>query len=214
MRLVPIERDGSSAAPLQAAPEVVNEVIEATVALYGRQGFIPPWTGYLAVEDDKVVGTCGFASPPSSGEGPCIVFVGDSYMTVDPILAQGFTFAMESGAALRKSVERSCQSIETNVSLSSKNDSDPQLAFDPIRLRQQLKDRQVAKMNRLICLLRVTELVQALGQPNTKWTGIFNTMVLRPLMKLTPNFIKAPIFNAVLKYSLGLGLFRGGKTTW
>ncbi len=68
MRLVPIERDGSSAAPLQAAPEVVNEVIEATVALYGRQGFIPPWTGYLAVEDDKVVGTCGFASPPSSGE--------------------------------------------------------------------------------------------------------------------------------------------------
>lgn len=47
MRLVPIERDGSSAAPPAAASEAVNQVMAATIALYGRRGFIPPWTGYL-----------------------------------------------------------------------------------------------------------------------------------------------------------------------
>jgi 2-polyprenyl-6-methoxyphenol hydroxylase-like FAD-dependent oxidoreductase len=142
--------------------------------------------------------------PPSSGEGPCIVFVGDAYMTVDPILAQGFTLAMEGAAALRKSVKQSCK-----VDNEARNDPDPQLAFDPIQLRIELKQRQSHSMDRLICLLRATELVQALGQPsgNTTMSGILNTKVLRPITRLLPNFIKAPIFDAVLKYSLGLGLF-------
>lgn len=144
--------------------------------------------------------------PPSSGEGPCIVCVGDAYMTVDPILAQGFTFAMEGAASLRKSVEQSF-SVDNKE---TKNDLDPELAFDPIQLRRELETREVVRMDRLICLLRATELVQALGQPsgNTTLSGIFNTKLLRPLTRLTPNFIKRPIFDAVLKYSLGLGLFR------
>jgi 2-polyprenyl-6-methoxyphenol hydroxylase-like FAD-dependent oxidoreductase len=165
-------------------------------------------TGPVLSFNTKVIRHLRGRRPPSSGEGPCIVFVGDSYMTVDPILAQGFTCAMESGAALYHSVARSYQDFEPTSLNTSKNDTDALLAFDPIRLRQELKDRQAKKMDRLICLLRATELVQALGQPNTKWTGILNTMVLRPLMRFTPNFIKAPIFDAVLKYSLGLGLFR------
>jgi 2-polyprenyl-6-methoxyphenol hydroxylase-like FAD-dependent oxidoreductase len=164
-------------------------------------------TGPVLSFNTKVVRHLRGRRPPSSGEGPCIVFVGDSYMTVDPILAQGFTCAMESGAALHHSLALSYQDFEPASLNASKNDADALLAFDPIRLRQELKDRQAKKMDRLICLLRATELVQALGQPNTKWTGILNTMVLRPLMRLTPNFIKAPIFDAVLKYSLGLGLF-------
>ena len=60
-------------------------------------------------------------------------------------------------------------------------------------------------MDRLTCLLRVTELVQALGQPQGRsLTGTLNTYFLRPLTRLTPNFVKRPTFNAVLKYSLGL----------
>lgn len=163
-------------------------------------------TGPVLAFNTKVVRRLRGRHPPSSGEGPCIVFIGDSYMTVDPILAQGFTCAMESGAALRHSVSRSYLDFAEPSMNAARNELDPQLAFDPIRLRQELKDRQASKMDRLICLLRVTELVQALGQPNAKWTGVFNTMILRPLMRLTPNFIKAPIFDAVLKYSLGLGL--------
>ena len=68
MRLVPIEREGTTSAPLSGAKEVVNQVIEATVALYERRGFVPPWTGYLALEGQEIVGTCGFAGPPHDGE--------------------------------------------------------------------------------------------------------------------------------------------------
>ena len=68
MRLVPIDSNGTSAAQLQVGDETVSQVIDATVALYVRRGFVPPWTGYLAVEDEKVVGTCGFAGPPAAGE--------------------------------------------------------------------------------------------------------------------------------------------------
>jgi 2-polyprenyl-6-methoxyphenol hydroxylase-like FAD-dependent oxidoreductase len=168
-------------------------------------------TGPVLAFNTKVVRHLRGRHPPSSGEGPCIVFIGDSYMTVDPILAQGFTCAMESGAALSHSVSRSYLDFANSSINTARNEIDPQLAFDPIRLRQELKDRQASKMDRLICLLRVTELVQALGQPNAKWTGRLNTMLLRPLMRLVPNFIKAPIFDAVLKYSLGLGLTRKTK---
>jgi 2-polyprenyl-6-methoxyphenol hydroxylase-like FAD-dependent oxidoreductase len=145
--------------------------------------------------------------PPSSGEGPCIVFIGDAFMTVDPILAQGFTFAMEGAAAVRKALESSSL-LGGNETMRSERD--PQLAFDPIQLRNVLRTRQTNRMERLICLLRATELVQALGQPSgdTTLSGLVNTKLLRPLVAVTPNFIKAPIFDAVLKYSLGLGLFR------
>jgi [ribosomal protein S5]-alanine N-acetyltransferase len=68
MRLVPIDRTGTTTVPVQGATEVVGQVMEATLALYQRRGFVPPWTGYLAVEGDEVVGTCGFAGPPSAGE--------------------------------------------------------------------------------------------------------------------------------------------------
>ena len=42
--------------------------------------------------------------PPSKGNGPAIAFLGDAFMCVDPILAQGFTFGMEGAAALSSSV--------------------------------------------------------------------------------------------------------------
>jgi [ribosomal protein S5]-alanine N-acetyltransferase len=68
MRLVPIDCTGTTAAPVQGAAEVVGQVVEATIALYERRGFVPPWTGYLAVEGNEIVGTCGFAGPPRAGE--------------------------------------------------------------------------------------------------------------------------------------------------
>ena len=68
LHLVPIERKGTTTAPLKDSAEVVGQVIEATVALYARRGFVPPWTGYLAVEGNEIVGTCGFAGPPIGGE--------------------------------------------------------------------------------------------------------------------------------------------------
>ena len=60
-------------------------------------------------------------------------------------------------------------------------------------------------MDRLVCLLRATEMVQALGQPDGgSVSGTLNTHVLRPLTRYTPNVIKKPLFDRILKYSLGM----------
>jgi 2-polyprenyl-6-methoxyphenol hydroxylase-like FAD-dependent oxidoreductase len=70
---------------------------------------------------NHVIQRIGGTRPPNSGEGPCIVFVGDAYMTIDPILAQGFTVAMEGAFATRRSVQNSCQVTDPNSAY----------AFDP-----------------------------------------------------------------------------------
>lgn len=143
---------------------------------------------------NRVVEQMRGVRPPNSGKGPCIIYLGDAYMTVDPILAQGFTVAMEGAYDLRASVSAAC--------VPSKNNS---TAFDPQRLRKELKTRGDKRIDRIICLLRVTELVQALGQPSGgTLSGAINMKLLRPLTRLIPNFVKKPIFDAVLKYSLGL----------
>merc|ERR1740124_1838509 len=54
-----------------------------------------------------------------TSSGPCIVFVGDSYMTVDPILAQGFTLAMEGAYAIKQSIIQSSKSDSLSSSLRS-----------------------------------------------------------------------------------------------
>jgi len=134
----------------------------------------------------------------SSGSGPAIQFVGDAFMTVDPILAQGFTFGMEGAAALAQSLSK-C--------LGAKNDNiiQNQLSFDPFLLRKELLDRHDRRLNRLICLLRSSQIVQSLGQP-TKGSlpGLISRDIIRPLMRLTPDFVKTLIFNRVMEYSLGL----------
>jgi len=51
-----------------AEHEVIAQSIQATLELYVRKGFLPPWTCYLAQEGERVVGSCGFAGPPLNGE--------------------------------------------------------------------------------------------------------------------------------------------------
>jgi RimJ/RimL family protein N-acetyltransferase len=68
MQLIPIEDTGATLAPTEDASEVVTQIIEATIALYTRRGYKQPWIGYLAVEGNRIVGSCGFAGPPSEGE--------------------------------------------------------------------------------------------------------------------------------------------------
>ena len=72
---------------------------------------------------NKVIQRIGGTRPPNSGEGPCMIFVGDAYMTIDPILAQGFTVAMEGAYAMKYSVLNSCQITDPKSKYS----------FDPYR---------------------------------------------------------------------------------
>mmetsp|Transcript_44726 Transcript_44726/g.50145 ORF Transcript_44726/g.50145 Transcript_44726/m.50145 type:complete len:558 (-) Transcript_44726:52-1725(-) len=143
---------------------------------------------------------------PANGNGPIIQFVGDAFMTVDPILAQGFTFGIEGAAALAQSL-RVCLDVDNTTvsSPSSSNNQRQQLAFDPHLLRKQLLDRYDKRLHRLICLLRSSEIIQALGQPTKgSLSGLISRSLIRPLMRLTPGLIKTPIFNRVMEYSLGL----------
>lgn len=54
--------------------DVVSQVVQATLDLYRRKGFVPPWTGYLAEQDGCIVGTCGFTGPPADGEAEIAYF--------------------------------------------------------------------------------------------------------------------------------------------
>ena len=163
-------------------------IMERALAHRHSMAPVANFNGILSLIRDK--------KPRAAGNGPAIIFVGDAFMTVDPILAQGFTIGMEGAAALRTS-------LETGLDSKSRPDY-PDLAFDPYVLRDELKNRHDARLSRLIHLLRATELVQALGQPTSgTLTGLISRDILRPLMRLTPDFIKTPIFNFMLKYSLG-----------
>ena len=122
-----------------------------------------------------------------SGPGPILVFIGDSMMTVDPVLAQGFTMAMESGSSVARSIERALSNS---------------LAYSPELLRHELRLRHARRERRLLQLLRSTELVQRLAQPNG--FAIFATWFVRPLIKLSPDGVKQRIFNFIIRYSLGM----------
>lgn len=67
IKLTRIARDGSINVPDGERTELLSAVIEATVALYARKGFEPPWIGYVALQGEQPVGTCGFTAPPRDG---------------------------------------------------------------------------------------------------------------------------------------------------
>ena len=66
MELIAIIKDGELAKPLSSTPLIAADVIEAMTRLYRTVGYEPPWIGYLALENDTCVGTCGFKSPPQN----------------------------------------------------------------------------------------------------------------------------------------------------
>lgn len=112
-------------------------------------------------------------------------------VTVDPVLAQGFTMAMESGASLANSIEHSLISSSTCV-------------YEPKFLRETLNHRYSCRERRLLQLLRSTELVQRMAQPQGTLASIFATWIVRPLIKLSPAILKKKVFDFLIRYSLGL----------
>jgi [ribosomal protein S5]-alanine N-acetyltransferase len=68
LRLLPIDRSGRPSGPCPQLNDLAKEVCAATLSLYERVGFVSPWLGYLGLSGERVVGVCGFAAPPASGE--------------------------------------------------------------------------------------------------------------------------------------------------
>ena len=89
MKLVEIGQDGH-------LPEVITlddhlrMVVEMTVGHFEKVGFVPPWVGYIAIEDSVPVGTCAFKTPPVDGR------VEIAYGTMPGFEGQGVATSMAS----------------------------------------------------------------------------------------------------------------------
>mmetsp|Transcript_5477 Transcript_5477/g.11482 ORF Transcript_5477/g.11482 Transcript_5477/m.11482 type:complete len:864 (-) Transcript_5477:32-2623(-) len=163
--------------------------------------------------------------PTIRGLGPILVFVGDSCMTVDPVLAQGFTIAMEAGASLASSVETVVASSAAVMPSSSSEMANPHgdahnspphplthtahthtpsIQQQTHKLKRELLRRHALRERRLIQLLRSTELVQIMAQPHGVMGGFLARWVVRPLMRYCPEVVKGGVFHWVIRYSLGL----------
>ena len=68
--------------------DTVKEACDKTATLYGPAGSHPPWVGYLVLENDTIVGTCAFRSPPRNGE------VEIAYFTFPEFEGRGFANEM------------------------------------------------------------------------------------------------------------------------
>ncbi len=79
LELVAITENGELAKPMPSMPTMAAEVVRATTQLYGAVGYKPPWTGYLAFEDDTCVGACGFKSPPQNNRVEIAYFTFPEY---------------------------------------------------------------------------------------------------------------------------------------
>jgi len=132
-----------------------------------------------------------------NGQGPTLVFIGDAQMAIDPVLAQGFTMAMEAGASLAKSIEGTLIQAPSDGASSSYGIPQPDL------LQQQLLQRHYSRERRLLQLLRSTELVQILAQPSG-FGATLATWFIRPVVMLCPEMLKKKVFDYMLRYSLGL----------
>lgn len=105
---------------------------------------------------------------------------------------------MEGAYDLCWTVQESCRPYRQD------DEEEGELAFNPYLLRKELQRRHNRRQRRLVALLRATDVVQALGQPSGGVEGFVSQRLVRPAMRITPDPIKRPIFNAMLKYSLGL----------
>lgn len=66
LKLVEITRSGVPAVGAPPVGIVTRDIVLLMSALYAREGFVTPWVGYLALNDNTYVGMCAFKSPPNS----------------------------------------------------------------------------------------------------------------------------------------------------
>jgi ribosomal protein S18 acetylase RimI-like enzyme len=83
---------------LGATSDLLRVVAQQTAALLGRTGAaLPPWTGYLAVDEaGLIVGTCAFKAPPDP-DGVVEI----AYFTFPPFEGRGIASAMAAALVER-----------------------------------------------------------------------------------------------------------------
>lgn len=134
----------------------------------------------------------------NSANDPILVFAGDADYCIDPVLAQGFSIGLEDAASIGSLVRRCAEAAV------SKNEF-------LVQARGEVHEWNKRKETRLKRVLNATALVQILAQPGggdgdgaalllrskmVQWT--------RKCMRVTPDFVMTPAFDAMMRYSVGL----------
>jgi len=88
LSFVEIGKNGEPIKAVQHLGETAKEVCQQTAALYRSAGSVAPWLGYLVLENEIVVGTCAFRSPPRNRE------VEIAYFTFPDFEGQGLATEM------------------------------------------------------------------------------------------------------------------------
>lgn len=87
MELLPIDRAGRVALPMESLPAEMRDNCAATASFYGIVGFEPPWIGYVSVADGQPVGGAAFKGPPRDNR------VEIAYYTLPQFEGRGFATA-------------------------------------------------------------------------------------------------------------------------
>ena len=66
MELIPIKEKFEENEAFANNP-LCREILSMTIEFYKRVGFTPPWIGYFAKENGKLVGSAGFKGAPVNG---------------------------------------------------------------------------------------------------------------------------------------------------
>lgn len=66
IELIPINEKREENEELLNNP-LCREIIYMTIDFHKKVGFAPPWIGYLAKQNDDLVGSAGFKGPPING---------------------------------------------------------------------------------------------------------------------------------------------------
>lgn len=90
LELIPIDQNGKVDSKIQLSA-LALEMCTANLANYKINGFIAPWNAYLAVQNQNIVGTCAFKSPPSNGR------VEIAYFTFPEFQGHGIAKSMAKG---------------------------------------------------------------------------------------------------------------------
>lgn len=79
MELLEIQKDGTLGKVVGELPAPAREVCQMMAKLYQKQGYEPPWIGYLALLYGSVVGTCSFKTAPQNGRVEIAYFTFPGY---------------------------------------------------------------------------------------------------------------------------------------
>jgi RimJ/RimL family protein N-acetyltransferase len=87
LELLPIDRAGRVALPMDALPSFVADNCKATASFYGQVGFAAPWIGYVSVSRGRAVGGGAFKGAPEANR------VEIAYYTLPELEGRGFASA-------------------------------------------------------------------------------------------------------------------------